>query len=160
MNNKSRRDFLIKSGYGLGGLALGGMLPGLNGFSGAMASELAAGAGIVDPLAPKAPHFAPKVKSVIWLHMDGAPSTIDLYDYKPQLVKMHGQDIPKSFMEGIKEGVRGGTGKLFATNRTWKQYGQSGAWFSDLLPNLAQHADELAFIKSSVTIARPITFRF
>ena len=55
-------------------------------------------------------------------------------------------------MKGIKEGVRGGTGKLFVTNRTWKQHGESGAWFSDLLPNLAQHADKLAFIKSSVTI--------
>jgi hypothetical protein len=153
MKDRSRRDFLIKSGLGLGGLALGSALPpGFGGFSSAMASELAANAGMTDPLLAKAPHFPAKVKSVIWLHMDGAPSTIDLYDYKPQLVKMNGQDIPKSFMEGIKEGVRGGTGKLFATDRQWKQHGQSGAWFSDLLPNLAQHADELAFIKSSVTI--------
>jgi len=53
-----------------------------------------AAAAFVDPLAPKAPHFAPKVKSVIWLHMDGAPSTLDLYDYKPELVKLNGQEVP------------------------------------------------------------------
>jgi len=147
MSNKSRRDFLVKSGLGLGGLAASGFLPGFGGFSAAMASDL-----VVDPLATKQPHFPAKVKSVIWLHMDGAPSTLDLYDYKPELIKLAGQEIPQSFMEGIKGGVRGGTGKLYATNRTWKQHGESGAWFSDLLPNLAQHADKLAFIKSSVTI--------
>jgi len=147
MSNKSRRDFLVKSGLGLGGLAASGFLPGLGGFSAAMASDL-----VVDPLAAKQPHFPAKVKSVIWLHMDGAPSTLDLYDYKPELIKLAGQEIPQSFMEGIKGGVRGGTGKLYATNRTWKQHGESGAWCSDLLPNLAQHADKLAFIKSSVTI--------
>ena len=146
MNNQSRRDFLVKTGFGMGALAASGLLPGGGAFSSAMAADL------VDPLAPKQPHFPAKVKSVIWLHMDGAPSTIDLYDYKPELIKMAGQEIPPSFMKGIKEGVRGGTGKLFVTNRTWKQHGESGAWFSDLLPNLAQHADKLAFIKSSVTI--------
>ena len=146
MNNQSRRDFLLKSGYGLGGLALGGLLPG----GGFMSSALAA--DLIDPLAAKAPHFPAKVKSVIWLHMDGAPSTIDLYDYKPELIKMAGQEVPASFLKGIKTSTQGGVGKLFASNRTWKQHGESGAWFSDLLPNIAQHADKLAFIKSSVTV--------
>ncbi len=146
MNNKSRRDFLLKSGYGLGALGLTGMLPGGGFMSAAFAAEL------VDPLAPKLPHFPAKVKSVIWLHMDGAPSTIDLYDYKPELVKLQGQEVPASFLKGIKTSTQGGVGKLFASNRTWKQHGESGAWFSDLLPNIAQHADKLAFIKSSVTV--------
>lgn len=146
MDNKSRRDFLLKAGLGMGGIALGGFLPGVGFLSAAQAAELA------DPLAPKQPNFPAKVKSVIWLHMDGAPSTLELYDYKPELIKLAGQEIPASFMKGIKEGIRGGSGKLYATNRTWKQHGESGAWFSDLLPNLAQHADKLAFIKSSVTI--------
>ncbi|MEI6707259.1 MAG: DUF1501 domain-containing protein [Methylococcales bacterium] len=146
MNNKSRRDFLVKSGLGLGGLALGGMLPGGGFMSAAFAAELE------DPLAPKQPHFAAKVKSVIWLHMDGAPSTIDLYDYKPDLIKLQGQEVPASFLKGIKTSTQGGVGKLYASNRTWKQYGESGAWFSDLLPNVAKHADKLAFIKSSVTV--------
>jgi len=146
MNNQSRRDFLLKSGYGLGGLAMGGLLPGGGFMSAAFAADL------VDPLASKAPHFPAKVKSVIWLHMDGAPSTIDLYDYKPELIKMAGQEVPASFLKGIKTSTQGGVGKLFASNRTWKQHGESGAWFSDLLPNIAQHADKIAFIKSSVTV--------
>jgi len=146
MNNQSRRDFLLKSGYGLGGLTLGGLLPGGGFMSAALAADL------IDPLASKAPHFPAKVKSVIWLHMDGAPSTIDLYDYKPDLIKLQGQEVPSSFMKGIKTSTQGGVGKLFASNRTWKQHGESGAWFSDLVPNIAKHADKIAFIKSSVTV--------
>jgi hypothetical protein len=101
MNNKSRRDFLVKSGLGIGGLALTGLLPsGLLPGGGFMSAAFAA--DLVDPLAPKQPHFSAKVKSVIWLHMDGAPSTIDLYDYKPELIKLHGQEVPSSFLKGIK----------------------------------------------------------
>lgn len=147
MENKLRRDFLIKAGMGLGGAALGGFLPGGGFFSAASAAEL------IDPLAPKNPHFPAKVKTVIWLHMDGAPSTLDLYDYKPELVKLAGKPIPESFLKGIKTSTQGGVTKLFVSDkRSWKQYGESGAWFSDLLPNLSQHADKMTFIKSSVTI--------
>jgi len=154
MKNKSRRDFLVNTGYGLGGLAVTGMIPG----GGVIASALADDAGLqalvgaASPLAEKAPHFAAKAKTVIWLHMAGAPSTLDLYDYKPKLVKLAGTGVPASFLQGIKTSTQGGITKLIATKRTWKQHGQSGAWFSDFLPNLAQHADDLAFIKSSVTI--------
>lgn len=144
----TRRELLIKGGLGLGGLALNGLIPG--GLNAAYASELANGSA--DPLAPKPPHFAAKAKSVIWLHQDGAPSTLDLYDYKPQLEKLAGQEVPASFLKGIKTSTQGGVGKLYASKRSWKQYGESGAWFSDLLPNLAQHADKLTFIKSSVTV--------
>jgi hypothetical protein len=85
--------------------------------------------------------------------MDGAPSTLDLYDYKPELIKLAGQPIPESFLKGIKTSTQGGITKLFVSEkRTWKQYGESGAYFSDLLPNLSQHADKIAFIKSSVTV--------
>src|SRR5580704_317120 len=140
----TRRDLLVTGGLGLGGLALAGLLPG--GISVARAADL------VDPLAPKQPQFAAKAKSVIWLHQNGAPSTLDLYDYKPELIKLAGQEVPESFLKGIKTSTQGGVGKLFVSKRTWKQYGESGAWFSDLLPNLAQHADKMAFIKSSVTI--------
>ncbi len=146
MASHSRRDFLAKSGMALGGAALSGFLPGGGLFGAAYAADLA------DPLAPRQPHFPAKVKSVIWLHMDGAPSTLDLYDYKPDLIKLAGQDIPASFLKGIKTSTQGGVGKLFASNRTWKQYGDSGSWFSDLVPNIAQHADKMTFIKSSVTI--------
>ena len=133
----SRRDFLIRSGQGLGGAALSGLIPGMGLVSAATAAEL------VDPLAPKQPHFAAKIKSVIWLHQNGAPSTLDLYDYKPELIKLAGQEVPAGFLKGIKTSTQGGVGKLYASNRTWKQYGESGAWFSDLVPNIAQHADKL-----------------
>jgi len=152
----SRRSLLANAGVGLGGLALAGLLPG--GIRVARAADLAdagaVNAGLVnDPLAPKQPHFAPKATSVIWLHQNGAPSTLDLYDYKPELVKLAGQEVPASFLQGIKTSTQGGVGKLFVSGkRTWKQYGQSGAWFSDLLPNLSAHADKINFIKSSVTI--------
>ncbi|HET7833152.1 MAG TPA: DUF1501 domain-containing protein [Gallionella sp.] len=147
MDNKSRRDFLLKSGAGLGAAALSGFIPGIGFLSAASAAEL------IDPLAPKQPHFPAKVKTVIWLHMDGAPSTLDLFDYKPELVKLAGKPIPESFLKGIKTSTQGGITKLFwSDKRTFKQYGDSGAWFSDLLPNLSQHADKIAFIKSSVTV--------
>jgi len=145
-HHHSRRDFLLKSGLGLGGAAVSGLLPGGGFLSFATAAEVA------DPLAPKSPNFPAKIKSVIWLHMDGAPSTLDLYDYKPTLVKLNGKEAPASFLTGIKTSTQGGVGKLFASDRTWKQYGDSGAWFSDLVPNIAQHADKITFIKSSVTV--------
>jgi len=142
----SRRDFLLKSGFGLGAAAVTGLLPGGGLLQGAMAADL------VDPLAPKAPHFPAKVKSVIWLHMNGAPSTLDLFDYKPDLIKLAGQDVPASFLKGIKTSTQGGVGKLYASKREWKQHGDSGHWFSDLVPNLATQSDKIAFIKSSVTV--------
>ncbi|MGC3982848.1 MAG: DUF1501 domain-containing protein [Steroidobacteraceae bacterium] len=141
----SRRRLLVNAGYGLGGLALSSVLPG-GGLMTASAADL------VDPLAPKPTHFPAKAKSVIWLHMNGAPSTLDLYDYKPELIKLAGKDVPDSFLQGIKTSTQGGVGKLYASKRTWKQHGESGAWFSDLLPNLAQQADKLAFIKASTTV--------
>jgi len=146
-NQFSRRDLFVKTAYGVGGVTLSMLLPG-----GGLLTSPALAATAVDPLAPKAPHFPPKVKSVIWLHQNGAPSTLDLFDYKPELVKMAGQEVPASFLKGIKTSTQGGLGKLFASSRTWKQYGQSAAWFSDLVPDLAQHADKMAFIKASTTI--------
>ena len=149
MSTNSRRDFLLKSGSGLGVAALTGLLPGGGLLHAASAADLAEAP---DPLAPKAPQFPAKVKSVIWLHMNGAPSTLDLYDYKPDLIKLAGQDVPASFLKGIKTSTQGGVGKLYASKRTWKQHGDSGSWFSDLVPNIATQADNIAFIKSSVTI--------
>lgn len=144
MTRHSRRDFLVRSGA----VALASLIPGSS-----LLSSTARAAAVVDPLEPKPPHFLPKAKSVIWLHMDGAPSTLDFFDYKPELVKRAGQSVPAEYTKGIKTFTQGGLGKLFVSpKRTWKQYGESGAWFSDLVPNLAQHADKIAFIKSSVTV--------
>lgn len=140
----NRRQFLNRLALASGGAIASSYLPGGGIISSVFASDA--------PLAPREPHFAAKAKTVIWLHQAGAPSTLDLFDYKPELIKLHGQEVPASFLEGIKTSTQGGVSKLIATQRQWRQYGASGAWFSDLLPNLAQHADDLAFIKSSVTI--------
>jgi hypothetical protein len=141
----TRREALFKLGWGAGGLMLGTALSG----GGFMAAEAAT---LNDPLAPKEPHFPAKAKTVIWLHQDGAPSTLDFYDYKPELIRLNGQEVPASFLQGIKTSTQGGVGKLFASNRSWKQYGQSGAWFSDWASNIGQHADKMTFIKNSVTV--------
>ena len=144
----SRRELLINTAASIGGATTFSMLlPG-----GGLLATPALADTLVDPLAPKPPHFAPKVKSVVWLHQFGAPSSLDLYDYKPELIKHAGQEVPASFLQGIKTSTQGGLGKLIVFNRAWKQHGQSGAWFSDLVPNIAQHADKLAFIKASTTI--------
>ncbi len=147
MGTQSRREMLFNAIYGVGGMTLAAQMPG-----GGIFATPALADTFVDPLSPKEPHFPAKVKSVIWLHMQGAPSTLDLYDHKPELIRLAGQEVPASFLTGVKTSTQGGVGKLFASNRTWKQYGQSGAWFSDLVPNIAQHADKMTFIKSSTTI--------
>jgi len=150
MSINTRRDFLLKSGLGLSAGAVTGLLPGGGLLHAASATDLAN--PLADPLAPKQPNFPAKVKSVIWLHMNGAPSTLDLFDYKPDLIKLAGQDVPASFLKGIKTSTQGGVGKLYASNRTWAQHGDSGSWFSDLVPNIATQSDKIAFIKSSVTV--------
>jgi len=145
MSKRSRRNFLTTSGIGLGALAAAGVMG-----PGELVSVARAAEG-EDPLAPKQPHFTPKAKTVIWLHMAGAPATIDLFDYKPELVRLHGQPLPDSFGKNLKTATDGGVGALFATKRTWKQYGETGAWVSDLLPNVAQQVDDIAFLKGCKT---------
>jgi hypothetical protein len=104
-----------------------------------------------NPLAPKPTHHPAKAKAVIWLHQAGAPATQDLFDHKPELIRLHGQDVPASFLKGVQVNTQGGAGKLFASKRTWKQHGQSGKWASDLVPHLARHVDDIAFIHNSTT---------
>jgi Protein of unknown function (DUF1501) len=145
MTKRSRRQFLTTSGIGLGALAAAGLLG-----QGELISIARADAP-ADPLAPKEPHFPAKAKTVIWLHMAGAPSTLDLFDYKPELIRLHGQPLPESFGKNLKTATDGGVGALFASKRTWKQYGQTGAWVSDLLPNIAPHVDNIAFLKACKT---------
>jgi hypothetical protein len=88
---------------------------------------------------------------VIWLHMAGAPSSLDLFDYKPELVRLNGTPLPDSFGKNLKTATDGGVGNLYATKRTWKQHGETGAWVSDWLPNIATQADKIAFLKGSKT---------
>jgi hypothetical protein len=125
----SRRQALKSAGVGFGYLALAGMLG-----HDAAGRATASNAGVVNPLAPKAPHFQPKAKRIIFLLMEGAMSQVDTFEYKPQLQK-----------SGGKPGSNGGI--LTASKFQFKQYGKSGTWFSELLPAIAQHADKLCWLR-------------
>ena len=103
------------------------------------------------PLAPRKTHFEPKARSVIFLHMAGSPPNLDLFDYKPELVKRSGQDCPDEYLAGRKFAFTTGVPKLLGTPRQFRQYGHSGTWLSDALPQLSQWTDELAVVHSMYT---------
>ena len=139
---RTRREFLWEAGAGFTSVALAGLLSrdGIFGGSHAAAAEASA-----NPLAPKPPHFAPKATSVIFLFMYGGPSHVDTFDYKPELFKLDGKTIP------VKTKGRGGEkneGRVVGPKWTFKQYGESGQWVSELFPHLSQCVDKIAFLKS------------
>jgi hypothetical protein len=141
----NRRDFLFHSGGGISGLALASLLnqDGLLGAptSGAGCDAMPVG---VNPFAPKPPHFKPRAKAMISLFMTGGVSHMDTFDPKPALAKYAGQ-----LLNGGDVVVRQGwPGPLMASPFTFKQYGQSGQWVSEIFPHLGQKVDELAFIHS------------
>lgn len=123
----SRRSILRSAGAGFGYLALAGLL-------GEQALRASPAKTAPKPLAPRKPHFEPKAKRVIFVFMEGAMSGHDTFDYKPALQKNDGKGAP-------------GGGKLVASKFAFKQYGQTGSWFSELLPNLATHADSLTWLR-------------
>jgi len=135
--NITRRHFLRNCQVGLGGLALA-MLDG----------NKSQAADEVNPLAPKPSHFPGKAKNVIYLHMAGSPPHLDLFDYKPELVRRNGQNCPDEFLRGRRFAFTSGVPKLLGTPQRFRQHGQSGAWVSEALPQLAGLADDLTFIKS------------
>ncbi|HVF26641.1 MAG TPA: DUF1501 domain-containing protein, partial [Pyrinomonadaceae bacterium] len=141
----TRRDFLFRAGSGFGGLALAWMLE-----REAVASEKRKALASVNPLAPKAPHFAPKAKAVIFLFMVGGPSHIETFDPKPELRRLHGQQLPESFGEIKSQFLKKGT-PLMGSAWEFKKYGQSGIEVSDLLPHTATCVDDLAVIRSCYT---------
>ena len=129
----TRRQMLKTCGCGFGGLALSSLL---------QRDLLAAEPG--NPLAPRPPHFAPKAKRIIFLHMHGGPSQHDLFEYKPLLVRDDNKPLPFA-----KPRVQfNETGNLFKSPWEFKQHGQSGAWVSELMPNIASVVDDLCFIRS------------
>ncbi|MDB5350665.1 MAG: hypothetical protein JWN86_1912 [Planctomycetota bacterium] len=136
--HQTRRHFLREGSLGLGGVALASLLGGA--------------APADDPFAPKPPHYPAKVKNVIFLSMSGGPPHLDLFDYKPELVKRNGQDCPASLTEGKPFAfTAAGATKLQGTPQKFTQHGQGGAWISAAMPRLAEIADELTFIKSMYT---------
>src|SRR5581483_11537468 len=118
-----------------------------------------------NPQAGKLPHFAPRAKRVIYLFQNGAPTHVDLFDYKPELRRRHGQPVPESFFAGRRFSTMTGNpqGKLLlAPVEPFRRRGRAGAWVSDFLPYTAGIADELCFVKSlhtdAVNHAPAITF--
>ena len=102
----------------------------------------------LDPAASRQPHFAPKAKHVIYLHMIGAPSQLDLFDYKPELIQRSGQACPPELLKGKKFAFIGKENELQGSPFSFKQHGESGLWVSELMPHLATVADELCMIHS------------
>lgn len=148
---RTRREFLWDAGGKFTGLALAGMLA-KDGF---LAKQSVAADGVspyANPLAAKEGHFAAKAKSVIFLFMYGGPSHIDTFDYKPNLYPLDGKTVP------VKTKGRGGEkneGRVVGPKWKFKQYGECGAWVSDLFPHVAECVDDIAFLKS-MTADSPI----
>lgn len=136
----SRRSFLTRMGAGFGMLALADLLK-----TPAQAAEI----NMTSPLAARAGHFPVKAKSVIWLFMNGGQSQVDTWDYKPELEKMDGKELPGFdkktgfFPEQV--------GALMKSPFKFAQYGQSGTWASEIMPNIVKHVDDMAFIHSCHT---------
>lgn len=145
----TRRHFLYNMATGIGGIALGSLM-GCS-LSGGKNEGLYDGSAL-SPLSLKSPHFPPKAKNVIYLHMAGAPSQLELFDYKPVLHKLNGQDCPQSFLQGKKFAFIKGTPKMLGPVVTdFKQYGKSGAYVSNHLPHFQRVVDEVSFIKTMYT---------
>src|SRR3954466_12999074 len=154
---RTRRHFLRDCQIGLGGMALASLAgraaaAGAAGITGA-SPDRPAGPTIspVSPLSPRASHYAPKARSVIYLHLAGSPPHLDLYDYKPELVKHNNEPCPDELIKGKRFAFTTGTPKLLGSPWKFARHGQSGAWVSEVMPHLAATADDLCFVKSMYT---------
>ncbi len=135
-----RRTFLSHSGLALGAAAAGMLL--------ADDAATAAPRRSADPLAPKQPHFAPRAKSIIYLHMIGAPSQLDLFDPKPKLNELDGEVCPASLVEGKDFAFIGGEMRLAGSQYKFQQHGESGQTVSELLPHFAKIVDDVTIVHS------------
>jgi Protein of unknown function (DUF1501) len=140
----SRREFLVRSSFGFGSLALGYLING----DSALASV--SSSGPAGPLTPKTPHFTTKARSVIFIFLQGGPSQVDTFDPKPELSRLNGQLVPPSFLQGMLglAQIKAEEAKLMSSRRVFSRYGQSGLEISDLFQNVAKFADDLAIIRS------------
>jgi hypothetical protein len=141
---RTRRQFFKDCGVGLGTIALASLL---NEHLFAAPAPTAAD----NPLAPRPAHFPARAKSVIYLHMAGAPSTLDLFDYKPKLIELNGKPCPESYIRGQQFAFIKGVPKLLGTPHQFARHGQSAQQMANILPHLATVADDIAIIKSMHT---------
>jgi hypothetical protein len=146
LQNISRRHFLMESAAGIGAAALGTLLGGC-----AISPESGAILGASDPMMPKAPFFPGRAKRVIYLHMAGAPSQLELFDFKPELQKLNNQLCPPSLLEGKRFAFIRGTPRMLGPQAEFQQRGESGAYISEYLPHFARMADEVSFLKGVTT---------
>lgn len=143
----ARRWFLKECGLGLGAMALSDLA--MSHLAHAGSSDVVS----IDPLAPKEPHFPPRAKNVIYLFMAGAPSHLELLDYKPQLEKFDGTLPPPDLLKGYRAAFINPNSKLLGPKFKFSKHGQSGAEISELLPHLASIADDITIVRSLVTDA-------
>jgi hypothetical protein len=145
LQQQTRRHFFQQCGIGVGSIALADLMAASMQGSG---TETAG-----NPLAPKPTHFPARAKRVIFMFMAGGPSQLDLFDHKPMLNQLNGQPIPQSYLEGKRFAFMDSSHRinLLGSRRSFQQYGQSGAWVSDLLPYTAKIVDELTFIRTCKT---------
>ncbi len=156
LRNESRRQFLGRGVNAVGWAALASLMG--NGGRSGFAADATTGAAGVTPASslPGLAHFAPKAKHVIYLHMVGGPSQMDLYDYKPTMADWYDKDLPESIRNGQRlTTMTSGQSRFPIAPSKYKfaQYGQSGMWVSELLPETAKVVDEMCFIRSMHTDA-------
>ena len=139
LHHITRRHFFQDCGVGLGKIALASLLTG-----GAAKSAFASSS----PTAPRAPHFAPRAKRVIYLFQAGAPSQLELFDYKPKLAELAGKPIPPSVIEGQRYAFIQPNAAVLAPQFGFAKHGQCGSELSEMLPHLAEIVDDVAIVKS------------
>ncbi len=142
----TRRHFLKNSQTAIGAIALASLLG-----RDASAAPPPAPSSTVNPLEPRRAPLKARAKQVIYLHLTGSPPHLDLYDYKPELVKHDGQDCPEQYTKGKRFAFTSGTPKLLGTRRTFTQHGKGGVWMSDAIPHLQSVADEICVVRSMNT---------
>lgn len=142
-NFLSRRQFLGRSTLGLGAVAFSGFLGSTNNSTISERAEKS--------VHSKGLHLPPKAKNVIFLHMAGAPSQLELFDYKPLLKKLDGKECPPSLLKGKQFAFIEGVPQMLGPQFSFDQYGQSRSWVSELLPNFKEIVDDVAFLKAVQT---------
>ena len=154
VRSETRRQFFTRGANALGSAAMASLLG--SGLSRARAATKAPTTDRPDSQAAIGLHFAPKAKQVIYLHMVGGPAQMDLFDYKPGMREWYDKDLPDSIRMGQRLTTMTSTQKRFPiapSKFKFAQYGNSGMWVSELLPNLAKTVDDICFIRSMQTDA-------
>jgi len=146
----TRRQFFGGLGLGLGSIALNTLVQGDAAAAPTLTSPPSPHPS-KGPLAPKRPMLPARAKAVIYLHMAGSPSQLELFDYKPELMKYDGQDCPEAFLKGKRFAFIKGVPKMLGHQFKFQRQGQSGQWISELLPHLSQRVDDMCVIRTMVT---------